>query len=247
MNDIGRLDSESDGDTSDEGEQPTTPTARRRFPPDFRGSTTGIFGRTGTTAAQSSRRQSEEVEPEYLTMNDDDDTLEALARLGENRQRQTQAIANQAMVENAGASGLDSLLARNMNEFNLSPIVDDAETHNISGQPETRDQWKLAGQIAMAIAGTSSYTEADTQDSTGEPRPLSELMRMARVTSLWPVLSELQRDQVLETPGALANDRHYIARNILVVPQSKRNVRSCKRHRAKASMCKLLGDYYIYT
>jgi hypothetical protein len=107
VNDIGRLDSESDGDTSDEGEQSTTPTARRRFPPDFRGSTTGIFGRTGTTAAQSSRRQSEEVEPEYLTMNDDDDTLEALARLGENRQRQTQAIANQAMVDNAGASGLD--------------------------------------------------------------------------------------------------------------------------------------------
>jgi hypothetical protein len=58
-----------------------------------------------------------------------------------------------------------------MNEFNLSPIVDDAETRNISGQPETRDQWKLAGQIAMAIAGTSSYTEADTQDSTGNRGP----------------------------------------------------------------------------
>ena len=79
-------------------------------------------------------------------------------------------------------------------------------------EPETANQQKLAGEIAKAIAGTSSYTKADTLDSSGRPKPLSELMRMARVTSLWPVLSDLQKSQVMDTPGVLANDRHYIAR-----------------------------------
>jgi hypothetical protein len=37
---------------------------------------------------------------------------------------------------------------------------------------------------------------------------------MARVTSLWPVLSELQKDQYMQTTGVLAHDRHYIARNV---------------------------------
>ena len=67
---------------------------------------------------------------------------------------------------------------------NLSPVVDDAEMRSISGEPETKDQRELARQIAKAIAGTSSYTKDDTLDSNGKPRPLSELMRMARVTSL---------------------------------------------------------------
>ena len=153
---------------------------------------------------------------------DEEDPLEALARFGEDRQRQIRAITNQTMTENAEASGLDSVLARNMSELNLSPAVDDAEMRNLSGQPETKDQRELARQIANAIAGTSSYTKSDTLDSTGKPRPLSELMRMARVTSLWPVLSQLQREQVLGTPGVLANDRGYISRNILVGTPIKR-------------------------
>ena len=153
---------------------------------------------------------------------DEEDPLEALARFGEDRQRQIRAITNQTMTENAEASGLDSVLARNMSELNLSPVVDDAEMRNISGQPETKDQRELARQIANAIAGTSSYTKSDTLDSTGKPRPLSELMRMARVTPLWPVLSQLQREQVMDTPGVLANDRGYISRNILVGTPIKR-------------------------
>ena len=87
---------------------------------------------------------------------------------------------------------------------------------NINGEAETAQQRRLAEQIAKAIAKTSSFTAQDTLDSNGKPKPLSELMLMARVTSLWPVLSDLQKSQIMDTPGALANDRHYIARNVLI-------------------------------
>ena len=92
--------------------------------------------------------------------------------------------------------------------------VDNAEMRTTAGEPETTEQRDLAKRIAKAIAGTSSFTKADTLDKNGKPKPLSELMRMARVTSLWPVLSELQKDQYMQTTGVLAHDRHYIARNV---------------------------------
>ena len=95
-------------------------------------------------------------------------------------------------------------------------VVDNAEMRNIAGEPETTQQRDLAIQIAKAIAGTSSFTKQDTLDKNGKPKPLSELMRMARVTSLWPVLSEFQKDQYMQTTGVLAHDRHYIARNVLI-------------------------------
>ena len=229
LDDIDGLDhGASDGDTSDEDGEEETPIAPNRFSPDARGRTTGIFGRSEPTTRQSPRRH-QAVRPAHLMMDDDDDDdsdeedpLEALARFGEDRQRQIRAAANQNMAENADASGLDSVLSRNMAELNLSPVVDDAEMRNITGQPETTDQRELARQVANAIAGTSSYTKSDTLDSNGKPRPLSELMRMARVTSLWPVLSQLQREQILDTPGVLANDRGYIARNVLVGAPIKR-------------------------
>ena len=86
----------------------------------------------------------------------------------------------------------------------------------VAGEPEATEQRELAKRTTRAIAGTSSFTKADTLDESGKPKPLSELMRMARVTSLWPVLSELQKDQYMPTTGVLANDRHYIARNVLI-------------------------------
>ena len=119
-----------------------------------------------------------------------------------------------AEVEAIRNFGLISRDPRKMQE--LSAVVDNAEMRTIEGEPETIEQRDLANQIARAIAGTSSFTKADTLDSSGKPKALSELMRMARVTSLWPVLSELQRSQLLDTPGVLANDRHYIARNVLI-------------------------------
>ena len=98
----------------------------------------------------------------------------------------------------------------------LSAVVDNAEMRNIDGEPETTEQRDLAKRIAKAIAGTSSFTKEDTLERNGKPKPLPELMRMARVTSLWPVLSDLQKDQYMQTTGVLANDRHYIARNVLI-------------------------------
>ena len=73
--------------------------------------------------------------------------------------------------------------------------VDNAEMRTIDGEPETQQQRDLAKQIAKAIAGTSSFTKAGTPDKNGKPKPLSELMRMARVASLWPVLGDLQKDR----------------------------------------------------
>jgi len=110
--------------------------------------------------------------------------------------------------------GLISRDPRQMKE--LSAVVDNAEMRNINGELETTQQRDLAKQIAKAIAGTSSFTKEDTLERNGNPKPLPELLRMARVTSLWPVLSELQKDQYMQTTGVLANDRHYIARNVLI-------------------------------
>ena len=160
----------SDGDMSDEDGESGTPIAPNRFSPDFRGRTTGIFGRSEEPIMPQSPRRHQAIRPAHLMMDDDgdtddDDPLETMARFGRDRQRETE-------TEKAEASGLDAALARNMSELeNLSPVVDDAEMRNISGQPETTDQRELARQIATAIAGTSSYTKSDTLDSTGKPRP----------------------------------------------------------------------------
>ena len=92
--------------------------------------------------------------------------------------------------------------------------VDNAEMRNLAEEPETSEQRDLAKRIAKVIAGTFSFTKRDTLDSKGRPKSLPELMRMARVTSLWPVLSDLQKYQYMQTTGVLANGRHYIAQNV---------------------------------
>ena len=94
--------------------------------------------------------------------------------------------------------------------------IDDAEERYTMGQEESPEQRNIAKQLASAIASTSAFDKSDTLDESGRPKSISELMRMARVTSLWPVLSELQKDQFNETTGVLANDRHYISKNILL-------------------------------
>ena len=42
--------------------------------------------------------------------------------------------------------------------------VDNAEMRTVAGEPETTEQRDLAKRIAKAIAGTSSFTKADTLD-----------------------------------------------------------------------------------
>ena len=81
----------------------------------------------------------------------------------------------------------------------LNKAIDNAGMRTAAGEPETTEQRDLAKRIAKALAGTSSFTEDDVytidQAKRKIPKPLPELMRMARVTSLWPVLSDLQKDQ----------------------------------------------------
>ena len=134
---------------------------------------------------------------------DDEDDEDDSDSDDERRGAEVEAIRNFGLISR-----------RQMQE--LSAVVDNAEMRTIEGEPETTEQRDLAKQIAKAIAGTSSFTKQDTLDKNGKPKPLSELMRMARVTSLWPVLSDLQKDQYMQTTGVLANDRHYIARNVLI-------------------------------
>ena len=79
----------SDGDTSDEDEESGTPMAPNRFSSDFRGRTTGIFGRSEPTTPQSPRRH-QAVRPAHLMMDDDgdsdeEDPIEAMARFGRDR------------------------------------------------------------------------------------------------------------------------------------------------------------------
>ena len=104
----------------------------------------------------------------------------------------------------------------------LQKEIDAAEVKYLMAEDETKRQRKIAEQLASAIATTSAFAKEDTLDESGNPRPISELMRMARVTSLWPVLSELQKSQFRDTPGVLAHDRHYIAKNILLAAPLKR-------------------------
>ena len=132
---------------------------------------------------------------------DDEDDEDDSDSDDERRGAEVEAIRNFGLISR-----------RQMQE--LSAVVDNAEMRTIEGEPETTEQRDLAKQIAKAIAGTSSFTKQDTLDKNGSPKPLSELMRMARVTSLWPVLSEFQKDQYMQTTGVLAHDRHYIARNV---------------------------------
>ena len=104
----------------------------------------------------------------------------------------------------------------------LQREIDAAEESYVMDVAETEKQRKIARELAAAIATTSAFSSEDVVDSNGQPRPVSELMRMARVTSLWPVLSELQKAQFRDTPGVLANDRHYIAQNVTLAAPIKK-------------------------
>ena len=104
----------------------------------------------------------------------------------------------------------------------LKKEIDEAEVKYLMDENETKRQRKIDEQLASAIATTSAFAKEDTLDESGNPCPISELMRMARMTSLWPVPSELQKSQFRDTPGVLAHDRHYIAKNTLLAAPLKR-------------------------
>ena len=166
----------------------------------------------GDASGSSDEQESDDDEDGSDSDEDDEDDEDDSDSDDERRGTEVEAIRN---------FGLISRDPRKIQE--LSAIVDNAEMRTVAGERESPEQRDLAKQIAKAIAGTSSFTKEDTLERNGNPRPLPELLRMARVTSLWPVLSELQKDQYMQTTGVLANDRHYIARNVLIgVPMRKK-------------------------
>ena len=205
------------------------------------GHTAGLFGRPGTTVVTQRRPAQGQLAVTPFQMDassDDDSDRSATGGVGnpgsgpdsddtyfyqsddsddtslDDSDPDDTSLDDSDDSEDSGDDSDDSLADAQSSAFNRA--VDNAEMRTIDGEPETQQQRDLAKQIAKTIAGTSSFTKADTLDKNGKPKPLSELMRMARVTSLWPVLSDLQKDQYMQTTGVLANDRHYIARNVLI-------------------------------
>ena len=195
---------------------------------------TGLFGRPGTTVV-SQRRPDEgpfAVTPFQMDASSDDDSyhnttggvggagISASPGSGDDSDdsddsfTDAQSSDDDESMEDARDTVGNYEIKDHYDLTAFNRAVDNAEMRTIDGEPETKEQRDLAKRIAKAIAGTSSFTKQDTLDQNGKPKPLSELMRMARVTSLWPVLSELQRDQYMQTTGVLAHDRHYIARNV---------------------------------
>ena len=210
------------------------------------GHTAGLFGRSGTTAVAQRRPAEGQysaapIQINYDASSDDDSDRSATGgvggagsgpesddsddtyfyqpddsdgtSLGDSDSDDTSLDDSDDPDDSDGGSE-DSFADAQSSAFNRA--VDNAEMRTAAGEPEIIEQHYLAKRIARAIAGTSSFTKADTLDKNGKPKPLSELMRMARVASLWPVLSELQKEQYMQTTGVLANDRHYIARNVLI-------------------------------
>ena len=222
-----------DSDAESDDESANTPERAAYFTNLERGDTSALFGRasegrfqatpfnmneqddsTDDSYGMDELHRQDQRQPNTLRFSDDDSTTLP----SDDDDDDSTSVSSDDLRSMSDLSDLSDL-----SDFESLPdlsifinIVDNAEMRNVSGEAETAEQRRLAEQIAKAIAGTSSFTRQDTLDSNGKPKPLSELMRMARVTSLWPVLSDLQKSQIMDTPGALANDRHYIARNVLI-------------------------------
>ena len=201
------------------------------------GNTAGLFGRPGTTVVSQRRPPQGQfaITPFHMDASSDDGSYHSTTRgvgdpgSGDDSDDSGDSYKD-AQDDDSSADAQSSDDDESMDDardtvgnyqikdhYDLTAFnraVDNAEMRTTAGEPETTEQRDLAKRIAKAIAGTSSFTTADTLDKNGKPKPLSELMRMARVTSLWPVLSELQKDQYMQTTGILAHDRHYIARNV---------------------------------
>ena len=75
----------------------------------------------------------------------------------------------------------------------------------------------FAKNIANLLRNHTAYTAADLYEN-GRRRPLSELVAMARYSSIWPLLSDLERQQIHNINGVLAHGRSYISREVIPVP-----------------------------
>ena len=211
---------DSDSDSGDESDTNTPERAAYFTNLERGGDTSALFGRAPDGRFQMAPFNMMNQDSD----DDDDDTSDGSVGMDELHRRDEEQLNKLQFSDDSTAllSDDDSTSLYTSDDStleslsDLSSLVDNAEMRNISGEAETAEQRRLAGEIAKAIAGTSSFTRQDTLDSNGKPKPLSELMRMARVASLWPVLSDLLKSQILDTPGVLANDRHYIARNVLI-------------------------------
>ena len=105
----------------------------------------------------------------------------------------------------------------------VSQRVDDYTPHRIptdspvqkKSPSSTRKNKQFSKLLAKLIAEETSYSPSDVNDEYGNRRPIDQLLSMAKYSSLWPMLSEVEKLSITDTPGVLANDRSYIARKVI--------------------------------
>ena len=92
-----------------------------------------------------------------------------------------------------------------------SPVQSVPESKSPSS---TRKNEQFAKLLAKLLAEETSYSPSDVNDEHGNRRPIDQLLSMAKYSTIWPMLSEVEKMSVTDTPGVLANDRSYIARKV---------------------------------
>ena len=105
----------------------------------------------------------------------------------------------------------------------VSQRIDDYTPHRIptespdkkTSQSNIRKNEQFAKLLAKLIAEETSYSPSDVNDEHGNRRLIDQLLSMAKYSTIWPMLSEVEKTSVTDTPGVLANGRSYIARKVI--------------------------------
>ena len=60
-------------------------------------------------------------------------------------------------------------------------------------------------------------------DSSGNRRPLSQLITISKVAGIWSMLSDEEKTEVTESTGQLAHARPYISRKLEYAPAIRKD------------------------
>jgi hypothetical protein len=84
------------------------------------------------------------------------------------------------------------------------------------------DDADFAKKLGDLLRSNTAYTTADLYDDRGNRRSLPELLAMARYSSIWPLLSDIEKQQLSDTSSALAHARPYLSRPVIAAPPLRR-------------------------
>jgi hypothetical protein len=100
-----------------------------------------------------------------------------------------------------------------------TPVPNDSDE---SMDDEPTDGADFAKKLGDLLRSSTAYTTADLYDDRGNRRSLPELLAMARYSSIWPLLSDVEKEQLSETSSALAHGRPYLSRPVIAAPPLRR-------------------------